>query len=266
MGPSKCCGKWGPEQKPEELTGSVTDLEYQQMRDTMHGYVRKGICIAAGFSVLICGIFLVISIATGKYAFMSHTWFIGPLFSICLGVAISMAKAKINANILGPKGMNLECDGCCAHKIVRGKPSPGSVGDTALTDDVETPGEQVAADVMELDAKSRSDAVFGTKERERTPANYGAVELTHSSRNDLAEDVVRSMYMRLSGGAKRSERIIACNMEIVYVPEEDLLDLLQVYNSRPMGELRTQSKREDGARRVLRFFNTNGASLAADNV
>ena len=63
----------------------------------------------------------------------------------------------------------------------------------------------------------------------------------------------------------RSERVIACSTKIVYVPEEDLLDLAQVYNSREMAELRAQLKGEDGARRVLRFFYNNGSSVAASS-
>jgi len=75
---------------------------------------------------------------------------------------------------------------------------------------------------------------------------------------------VRSLYTHISDGAARSEQVIVCNMKIVHVPEKDLVDLVQVYNSKQMGELRVKSKSEDGARRCLRFFYNNGASLAAD--
>jgi hypothetical protein len=110
--------------------------------------------------------------------------------------------------------------------------------------------------------KAQSACVFGKKERAGAPANYGTVELTHSSKDDLCEDVVRSMYAHVTDGATRSERIIACNRKIVHVPEEDLLDILQVYNAKQMGELRVKSKSEDGARRVLRFVRNDCSSLA----
>merc|ERR1712029_178066 len=105
--------------------------------------------------------------------------------------------------------------------------------------------------------------LFGKRERERSPANYGVVELTHSAKSDVADDVVRSMYSHMGDGAKRSERIIACNMKVVYVPEEDLLELLQVYMSKQMAELRMKMKNSDGSRRVLRFFRNDGTSVTA---
>jgi len=71
------------------------------------------------------------------------------------------------------------------------------------------------------------------------------------------------MYTHIEDGAKRSERIIACNMKVVYVPEEDLLELSQVYMSKQMGELRMKMKNSDGARRVLRFFRNDGTSVTA---
>jgi len=110
--------------------------------------------------------------------------------------------------------------------------------------------------------KPQSGSVFGTREREGAPANYGTVELTHSSKDDVCEDVVRSMYERISDGASRSERIITGNMKIVYVPEEDLVHLLQLYNSNQIRELRAKSKNEDGSRRVLRFFNNDSSPAA----
>jgi len=52
-------------------------------------------------------------------------------------------------------------------------------------------------------------------------------------------------------------------MKVVYVPEEDLLDLAQVYMSKQMGELRMKMKNSDGSRRVLRFFCNDGTWVTA---
>merc|ERR1712007_252453 len=94
----------------------------------------------------------------------------------------------------------------------------------------------------ERSEKRQSDSVFGKREREAAPANHGTVELTHSSKDDVCEDVVRSMYEHISDGPSRSMRMIARNMKIVYVPEADLGHLLQVYNSKQLCELRAKSK------------------------
>jgi len=106
--------------------------------------------------------------------------------------------------------------------------------------------------------KTQPVYVFGRREREQAPANYGTVELTHSSKDDVGEDVVRSLYAHVHDGAARSQRIIACNMKVVYIPEEDVPDLAQVYSSKEMGELRTMLKSADGGRRCLRLFQNNG--------
>lgn len=103
---------------------------------------------------------------------------------------------------------------------------------------------------------------YGKRERERAPANYGTVELTHSCKGDVAEDVVRSLYTHIGNGATRSARLMASNLKTVYVPEEDLEDLAQVWHSKQMGDLRFKLQSEDGMRRCLRFFNHDGSSLA----
>merc|ERR1712032_1424773 len=113
----------------------------------------------------------------------------------------------------------------------------------------------------ELEGKPEGRPVHGRKDRERAPENYGTVELTHSSRGDVCEDVVRGMYTHLSDGARRGERIIACNKKVVFVPEDDLPDLVQIYGSKQMADLRAASKSEDGARRVLRFFSNSGTAV-----
>lgn len=137
------------------------------------------------------------------------------------------------------------------------------VGDAVHVVDVGAPKSQSMTEAVVSEEKPPAHSVFGMRERERVPANYGTVELSHSLKYDVAEDVVRSMYTHVSEGTTRSERILACNMKIVYVPEEDISELVQVYNSKDMGELRVKSKNADGARRVLRFFANDGSSIAA---
>merc|ERR1712032_468295 len=111
--------------------------------------------------------------------------------------------------------------------------------------------------------KPQSSFVSGKREREGAPEHFGTVELTHSSKDDVCEDIVRSMYSHISDGATRSELIIACNSKTVYVPEQDLEHLQQVYKSEQMTELRSKSKSEDGARRAIRFFRNDCSSVAA---
>lgn len=233
------------------------------MRDIIQWYRNKGWYTAAGISGILTAGFMISAIFTDNYSHLGQMWSIGVPWGLCPGIAMSVATAKVNAEILNPKGMNLQCHRCFAHKIVCGVPRLGSASNTDQVCAVSALEAQSVIGMVEFEKKPPSESVFGTRERERAPANYGTVELTHSSKHDVAEDVVRSMYAHVGEGAKRSERIVACNMKIVYVPEEDLLDLAQVYNSRQMGELRARSKGEDGARRVLRFFYNNGSSLAA---
>jgi len=234
------------------------------MRNIMQGYFNIGLGTAAGISGILATILLVVAIANDDYSIMGQSWCVGIPWSLCVSIAMPMAKAKVNEEILYPKGMHLQCYGCFAQKIVRAVPSLGSVGDAAQMGGVGALEGSVEGSGGSWQEGSVPDKVdFGKRERERTPANYGTVELTHSSKADEGEAVVRSMYAHISDGAARSERIIACNMKVVYVPEEDLLDLAQVYRSKQMGELRVRSQSEDGARRVLRFFYNNGSSLAA---
>merc|ERR1712032_1498001 len=219
----------------------------------MHGYWIQGWLAAVGISSILAIVFYVIAFSTENLGQLG-TWVsmtTAMPFIVSITVARSMAKAKVNVKILNPKGMNLQ-DGCFVYRIM-----PFTVPGT-LSINVGALEEQPAIRV-EHEEKSRRYSVGGKRERERAPANFGTVELSHSS-ND---DVVRSLYAHISAGATRSERIITCNIKIVYVPEEDLSELAQVYNSKQMGELRMNSKSEDGARRVLRFFYSNGCSLAA---
>jgi len=259
--PTKCFGKWGPEKKPEALEDGLTEAEYQLMRDIFQSYRNQGVCTAIGMAIVISSILIVTAFATGNMSIMSQTsWFSGIPFSLCLPIALSKAKAKVNAEILNPQGMDLQCAGCCAHKIVSaGSPSVDPESNVGIA----APEAYLE---MGFEEKPRPDSVEGTREREKAPANYGTVELTHSSKSDEGEEVVRSLYTHISDGATRSERIKACTMKIVYVPEEDLLELVQVYNSKQMGELRVKSRNEDGARRCLRFFNNNGSAFAPASV
>jgi len=145
---------------------------------------------------------------------------------------------------------------CCCFR-----PSQTVAGVKQLLVSTETPKAIDVAVVM--DTTTKLSHVFGRRERESAPENYGTVELTSSSKNDVTEEVVRSMYSHISDGYKRSERIIACNKKIVYVPESDLGDLLQVYRTWQVSELRGTLKSEDGSRRALRFFYNDGSSLSA---
>ena len=97
--------------------------------------------------------------------------------------------------------------------------------------------------------------------RNGAPPEFGAVELTHSVKSDEADDIMRGLYTHISDGARRSERIIVCNMKCAYAPEADLIELSQVY--RQVGQLRAALKAADGARRVLRFFNNDGTTASS---
>jgi hypothetical protein len=233
------------------------------MRHILHGYRNNGFSTAMGISLFLAAIFFVVAITSdNNYLIFGHLWMTGPPFGVCLAVAKSRAVAKVNADILNPKGMNLQ-KRCGSHgyaaqiEMVNGCCSNGNVGAP-----LRSPGGNAIDVVGELEEKSHQHCVSGRRERERAPANFGTVELTNSSKNDVAADVVQSLYSHIIDGIARSKHIVECNLKIVYVPEKDLFDLAQVYNSKEMGELRVQSKSEDGARRVLRFFCNNGSSLA----
>lgn len=258
----RCPTKWGPELKPEELEGSLTDEEYKAMRDIMQGYRFIGLATAAGISGILAIVIVVVGLMGGGWSIM---WSVGIPWGLCPAMAISMAKAKVNQEILIPKSMSLQCHGCFAHKIICPIPNPGTsavaVGSVALEGAYGALDARSSAAQMELEGKPEGHPVHGRKEREFAPENYGTVELTHSSRGDICEDVVRSMYTHISNGAERGECIIARNKKVVFVPGDDLPDLLQIYGSKPMADLRTASKSEDGARRVLRFFNNHGTAV-----
>lgn len=232
------------------------------MREIMQGYRKGGLCAAAVISAIPLSILFIYAIVSGNYATLGQVWWLGIPWSLCPSIAMMLGKARVNAEILYPKGMKLQCHGCFAHEIVGGARSLES-GSVAAQ--VDSASAVEAQSVEAFEEKSQPESVSGRKERERAPANYGTVELTHSSKNDVCEDVVRSIYTHIGNGAARSERITVCNVKIVYVPEEDLVDLAQVYNSTQMGELRAKAKGEDGVRRVLRFFFNNGTSLAASS-
>lgn len=258
----RCPTKWGPELKPEELEGRLTDAEYKAMRDVMQGYRHNGFATAAVISGSLAIVIVVAGLMGGDWWF---TWSVGIPWGLCPAVAISMAKARVNKEILNPKRMSLQCHGCFAHKIICPAPSPGTgavaVGSVALEGAYGALDARSSAAQTELEGKPDGHPVHGRKDRECAPENYGTAELTHSSRGDICEDVVRSMYAHLSNGAKRGDGIIAHNKKVVFVPEDDIPDLVQIYGSKQMGDLRVASKSEDGARRVLRFFSNNGTAV-----
>jgi len=162
---------------PEELTNRLTDEKYQTMRDIMDGYRKRGFGTAAGITV-----FLVITLLVGNAAFsgiypasFGLVGLISIPWTVCPTVASLRAKAKSNAEILNPQGMNLQCEGCLAHKIVL-----GAIRCDAQPVDVGTLEAQSMTNKTVIEEKSESDVLFGKRERKRSPANYGVVELTHS--------------------------------------------------------------------------------------
>jgi len=237
---------------PEELEGMLTNQEYEDIRDIMQNGRNTGLGTALGISLVLATALTIAAIAQGDYSILGSSWCTAIPWSIFPMSFMPMAKAKVNAEILNPKGMNLQHRGCLSFEIVPSRSSGSSADQTVGV-----------LETMVFEEKSRSDHVLGRRERERAPANYGTVELTHSSNDDVGEEVVRNMYTHISNGTVRSEGIIACNKKIVYVPEVDLADLVQVYKTRQMGELRATLRREDRARRVIRFFYNNGSSFAA---
>merc|ERR1711920_736393 len=108
----------------------------------MGGFLNKALGTAAGISGML---------ATISVVLRSEMWCIGIPWSLCSAVAIPMAKAKVNVEILNPKGMNLQCYGCFAHKIVRGVTSSGSVGNAAQPGGVGAPEAQTVAAMEEFE-------------------------------------------------------------------------------------------------------------------
>merc|ERR1712066_93557 len=119
------------------------------------------------------------------------------------------AQAKVNEAILNPKGMSLQL-GRLAHRIVLRAPISGSVEDGAEASNVGALEAHMTTVTVKVKKKSCPNSVFGQKERERAPPNYGTVELIHSSKNNVCEDVVRSIYTHVQDGATRGKHIIAC--------------------------------------------------------
>merc|ERR1719422_1394921 len=151
--------------------------------------------------------------------------------------------------------------------IARAAPCLDSVGSVAQNCDVEVPEAGAVTDQVEFKGTDPPHALYGRRQREKAPADYGTVELTHSSKADVCEDVVRSLYAHVEDGDRRSKRTISSHVKMVYVPEEDLLDLMQVYSSQQLSELRSTSCKEDGQRRDIRFFYNDGerVSLSASS-
>jgi hypothetical protein len=245
---------------PDELAQSMADDEYQKIRDIMHGYLMTGKAFALGISLVFSMSILVYCIAKDDYSAMGHSWLVGIPWGLCPGIAISMAKRKVDAEVLNPKGMTLIC-GCLAYQIVFAAPQ---VMTAKKATDGMLEAQPITDTLAKCDDKARSGVVFGQRERQGAPASYGTLELTHSSKDDVCEEIVRNMYSHIRDGGTRSELIRAHNMKIVYVPEEDLSDLMQVYSSKQMCDLRSRLKSEDGARRSLRFFRNDGSSFSAD--
>jgi hypothetical protein len=243
------------------------------MRDIMQGYSHKALCAAAG----VCSIATILgaSLASAE-SVLCLVIFLPILSCLCFVMAMRKASKKVNSEILNPKGMTLQQSSFLYVAWNDGNALPkGMVVQqykiVSCTSSKELNNVQIAVGMpvsqVEFSMESLESQRYnycGKRERERAPANYGTVEMTHSCKSDVAEEVVRSLYSHMDDGATRSERVIACSLKIVYVPEEDLQDLAQVYNSKEMGELRTKLKSEVGARRCLRFFYNNGSSLAAD--
>eukprot|EP00931_Biecheleriopsis_adriatica_P088498 TRINITY_DN62803_c0_g1_i1.p1 TRINITY_DN62803_c0_g1~~TRINITY_DN62803_c0_g1_i1.p1 ORF type:complete len:171 (+),score=18.08 TRINITY_DN62803_c0_g1_i1:65-514(+) len=122
------CSSWGPEEKPENLTCSSE--EYQKVREIFHAYKMKGMCAAAAISLVVAMIIVIVTLATGDpKGPWRHLWGLGIPWPICIGIAMSTALVKINAEILHPKGMHLQ-NRCLSHEIViyANGNTPGAVG------------------------------------------------------------------------------------------------------------------------------------------
>jgi len=103
--------------------------------------------------------------------------------------------------------------------------------------------------------------VTGARDREQAPQDFGTIELVDARITDACDEVVRALYEHVENGADRSQHIIQHNKYVVYVPEVDIAELMQVSKSPEMLELRRQVEKQSNRRAPrLKFFLSDGSS------
>ncbi|CAK0896714.1 unnamed protein product [Prorocentrum cordatum] len=104
--------------------------------------------------------------------------------------------------------------------------------------------------------------VTGALDRAQAPLEFGTIELVDSTGADNCIDVVRALYGHLENGALRSTHVVPHKKYAVFVPETDLIELMEVSNSPDVIELRRQMERQSHRRAPrLKFFRSDGSRV-----
>jgi len=110
-----------------------------------------------------------------------------------------------------------------------------------------------------------SAKVSGARARGEAPEGFGSVELVDASRQDDCEEVIRALYCHVENGDSRSQQVQIFSKHTVFVPEADIVDLVEVNTCPKMIELRRQMEQRSKRRAPrLKFFFSDGSSVKCE--
>lgn len=117
-------------------------------------------------------------------------------------------------------------------------------------------GEDVESNEPEL------RKVTAAKDRLEAPLGFAVVELAGATGSDSCESVVQALYKHLENGEARGHQLQCRNKYVVYVPEADINELMQVTQSPQFAEMRGEMEKQTKQRAPrLNFFSADGSSL-----